>query len=83
MECIIDNKKRLAQVWMSHADQASEEKQEKLRNFIADCRLKKIFVCVYESGDGNLVENTKELLAYNFNNSINRTSKPKSRDDAR
>lgn len=29
---------------------------------------KKIFVCVYESGDGNLLENTKELLAYNLNN---------------
>lgn len=75
MECIVDNNKRLAQVWMSHADQASEEKQEKLRNFIADCRAKKIFVCVYESGDGDLVENTKELLAYNYNTSINRTSK--------
>lgn len=83
MECILDNKKRLAQVWMSHADQKSEEKQEKLRNFIADCRSKKIFVCVYESGDGDLVENTKEFLAYNYNNSVNRTSMQKSRDDVR
>lgn len=83
MECIIDKKKRLAQVWMSHAYQASKEKQEKLRNFIADCRSQKIFVCVYESGDGDLVENTKELLAYNYNNCVNRTNTQKSRDDAR
>lgn len=83
MECIIDKKNGLAQVWMSHADQANEEKQKKLRNFIADCKKKKIFVCVYESGDGDLVENTKELLTYNYNNAINRSTVHKNRDNAR
>ena len=70
MEFIIDNQKKLAQVWMSHADQASDEKQLKLEKFIADCREKKIFVCVYRSGDGDLSENTKELLACNYNNHV-------------
>ena len=70
MEFIIDNLKKLAQVWMSHADQASDEKQLKLEKFIADCREKKIFVCVYRSGDGDLLEKTQELLAYNYNNPV-------------
>lgn len=70
MEFIIDNQKKLAQVWMSHADQASAEKQAKLKEFMADCRAKKIFVCVYRSGDGDLVEKTKELFAYNLNNPV-------------
>lgn len=68
MEISINEEMKLAQVWMSHADQTSAEKQAKLKEFMADCRAKKIFVCVYRSGDGNLVEKTKELLAYNLNN---------------
>ncbi len=81
MRYSIDENKRLATVYCSHADQASEEQQRKLKDFIADCRNRKIFVCVFESGDGDLLENTKELLAYNYQNAVTRTSKPRSRDD--
>ena len=70
MECMINNKTGLAQVWMSHADQASDEKRLKLEKFIADCRAKKIFVCVYRSGDGDLLEKTKELLTCNYNDPV-------------
>jgi len=83
MEFIIDNKTKLAKVWCSHADQKDEAKQQKLKEFIADCKAKKIFVCVFNSGDGDLKENTKELLAYNYNNSVNRSNARGSRDDAR
>ena len=58
MEIVMDNELKLAQVWCSHADQRDEAKQQKLKEFIADCRKEKIFVCVYESGDGSLLENT-------------------------
>ena len=68
MECHIDERKKLATVWMSHADQRSEEKQEQLKRFIADCRSKKIFVCVYESGKGDLTEGTKRLLVCSCSN---------------
>ena len=81
MRYSIDENKRLATVYCSHADQESEEQQKKLKDFIADCRNRKIFVCVFESGDGDLLENTKELLAYNYQNAVTRTSKPRSRDD--
>ena len=80
MEIIIDKSKKLAEVWMSHADQENPEKQNKLKEFMSDCRSKKIFVCVFESGDGDLAENTRDLLAYNCQNPV---SKPKSRGDAR
>ena len=68
MKFEIDNELNLAKVWCSHADQRDEVKQKKQKEFIADCRKKKIFVCVYDSGDGSLLENTKELLANNLNN---------------
>ena len=80
MEFEVDNELNLAKVWCSHADQRDEVKQKKLKEFIADCRKKKIFVCVYESGDGSLLENTKELLANNLNNPTPRTQTSKSRD---
>lgn len=80
MEFEVDNELNLAKVWCSHADQRDEVKQKKLKGFIADCRKKKIFVCVYESGDGSLLENTKELLANNLNNPTPRTQTSKSRD---
>lgn len=83
MEFVMDNELKLAKVWCTHADQQDEAKQQKLKEFIADCRKKKIFVCVYESGDGDLLENTKELLAYNLNNPVTRSKSAKSRDDAR
>ncbi len=80
MEIVMNNELKLAQVWCSRADQRDKAKQQKLKEFIADCRKKKIFVCVYESGDGSLLENTKELLAHNLNNPTPRTKTSKSRD---
>lgn len=80
MEFVMDNELKLAKVWCSHADQRDEAKQQKLKEFIADCRKKKTSVCVYESGDGDLLENTKELLAYNLNNPTPRAKTSKSRD---
>lgn len=59
---------------MSHADQKDAEMQKKLKDFIAECRAKRIFVCVYESGDKDVLECTKELLAYNYNNQCARSA---------
>lgn len=80
MKFEIDNELNLAKVWCSHADQRDEVKQKKLKEFIADCRKKKIFVCVYDSGDGSLLENTKELLTHNLNNPTPSTKTSKSCD---
>lgn len=80
MEIVMNIELKLAQVWCSHADQRDEAKQQKLKEFISDCRKEKIFVCVYESGGGSLLENTKELLTNNLNNPTPRTKTSKSRD---
>lgn len=80
MEIVMDNELKLAQVWCSRTDQRDEAKQKKLKEFIADCRKEKIFVCVYESGDGSLLENTKKLLAHNLNNTTPGTKTSKSCD---
>lgn len=77
MRYTVDEKKRLATVYCTHADRKSEERQKKLKDFIATCRAKKIFVCVFESGDGDLSENTKELLAYNYQNAVTSAAKPR------
>ena len=63
-------------MYCTHADRKSEERQKKLKDFIATCRAKKIFVCVFESGDGDLSETTKELLAYNYQNAVTSAAKP-------
>lgn len=83
MEIYIDKQKKLARVWCSHADQNDENQQNKLKEFIAECKKDKIFVCVYNSGGGDLVENTKEILAYNYNNAVTRGNGKAHRDDAR
>ena len=80
MEFVMDNELKLPKVWFSHSDQQKKTKKKKLKEFIDDCRKKKIFVCVYESGDGDLLENTKELLAYNLNNPTPCAKTSKSRD---
>ncbi|MBR5428496.1 MAG: hypothetical protein IK118_09125 [Clostridia bacterium] len=80
MKYSLDEKNKVAIVYCTHADQKDEEQQQKLRAFIADCKSKKIYVCVFNSGNGDLLENTKELLAYNYNNAVTRTSKPRTRD---
>lgn len=41
MEFVMDNELKLAKVWCSHADQRDEAKQQKLKEFIADCRKRK------------------------------------------
>lgn len=64
MEFAMNDRLRLAEVWCTHADRDDGAAQRRLREFIADCRKRGIFVCVYESGDGDLSENTGALLAY-------------------
>ncbi len=67
MQINFDREKKTATVWLSHDDEKNEEKQEKLKAFLAECKSNKIFACVFRSGEENLLDNTKALLAYNCN----------------
>lgn len=56
---------RVAEVWLSHADQQTPDIQKKLDRFCAEQKKRKYKVVIFESGTKNLVEATKELLYFN------------------
>ena len=60
-----DDKARVAEVWLSRADQQAPEIQKKLDSFCAEQKSRKYKVVIFESGTKDLVEATKELLYFN------------------
>lgn len=66
MEIYIDKAKKLATVYLSHSDDASEDVQSELSNFLTKCKDEKIFACVFHSGNGDLISTAKELLLQNY-----------------
>ena len=60
-----DDKARVAEVWLSRADQQAPEIQKKLDRFCAEQKSRKYKVVIFESGTKDLVEATKELLYFN------------------
>ena len=60
-----DDKARVAEVWLSRADQHAPEIQKKLDRFCVEQKSRKYRVVIFESGTKNLVEATKELLYFN------------------
>lgn len=60
-----DDAARVAEVWLSHADQQTPDIQKKLDRFCAEQKSRKYKVVIFESGTKNLVEATKELLYFN------------------
>ena len=60
-----DDKARVAEVWLSRADQQAPEIQKKLDRFCVEQKRRKYKVVIFESGTKDLVEATKELLYFN------------------
>ena len=56
---------RVAEVWLSRADQQAPDIRKKLDRFCAEQKSRKYKVVVFASGTRDLVEVTKELLNYN------------------
>ena len=56
---------RVAEVWLSRADQQALDIQKKLDRFCAEQKTRKYKVVIFESGTKDLVEATKELLYFN------------------
>ncbi|MCQ2476112.1 MAG: hypothetical protein MJ173_09470 [Clostridia bacterium] len=69
-----DESRKIATIWCSNADKERKEIQDEIKKIIAECKEKKIFVCVFKSGKEDLLENTKNLLSYNYNNIVNAQS---------
>ena len=60
-----DDAARVAEVWLSRADQQASDIQKKLDRFCAEQKSRKYKVVIFESGTKDLVEATKELLYFN------------------
>ncbi len=60
-----DDKARVAEAWLSRADQQAPDIQKKLDRFCAEQKNRKYKVVIFESGTKDLVEATKELLYFN------------------
>lgn len=56
---------RVAEVWLSRADQQNPEIRKKLARFCAEQKSRKYQVVFFESGTKSLVEVTKALLSFN------------------
>ena len=61
----IDNKHKIAEIWLTRADQQDEALQMSLKDQYAQWKRKGYMVAVYHSGNGDLYQQTCDLLAYN------------------
>ena len=58
---------KIAYYWLSKEEKEDTAVRESLRPHYRDWKAKGYKVCVFLSGTGDLVENTKELLIHNKN----------------
>ena len=66
MEINVHEEQRYVSVWLTRAEAADSEVKDHLKPFFAKCRAKKYRVVVFESGHGDLMSLTKDLLAHNL-----------------
>lgn len=82
MQIYTDDQFKLVEIWLSKKERDDAELQEKLKPLYQDCKSKKYRVAVFESGDGDLLDNTRTLLCYNYSNP-SRAATQRSTDQAR
>lgn len=66
MEILTDDKKKIVEIWLTRAERA--DAQTRLKALYAAYKEQKYTVAVYESGEGDLLDCTRELLCYNHSN---------------
>lgn len=65
MELSVNNSGKYACIWLTRADKADVLVMNQLQYFIDEFKQKKYRVAIFESGEQDLVEKTKELLVQN------------------
>lgn len=53
---------RRVEIWLTGSESRDAALRERLKQYYADFKAKKYFVAVFESGEGDLLTNTKYLL---------------------
>jgi hypothetical protein len=66
MQIHINDATRIAEVWLTNADQQNPNTQIALKPFFEEYKAKKYTVAVFKSGAGDLYKNTESLILHNF-----------------
>lgn len=65
MEMNVKEDKQLVEIWLTNAEKADPDLKKGLRDIYEKFKKKKYLVAVFESGEGDLYQNTRDLLVYN------------------
>ena len=65
MEIVVRDDKRRVEIWLTHAQGNDARLKESLKAMLAEYKAKKYLCVVYNSGDGDLLANTRDLLLHN------------------
>ena len=65
LEMNVRDDQKLVEIWLTNAEKIDPVLREGLKEIYAKYKTKKYMVAVFESGKGDLYENTRDLLLYN------------------
>lgn len=65
MEVHLNQGKKIAEVWLTNADQKNSQLQEQLKTMYTDFKKQGFLVAVFRSGTQDLYRQTADLLCYN------------------
>lgn len=65
MEMQVDHKNKLVTIWLTNAEKHDENLRASLSPIYREYKTKHYLVAVFESGEGDLLEGTKNLLLHN------------------
>lgn len=65
MEMNVRDDQNLVEIWLTNAEKIDPVLREGLKEIYAKYKTKKYMVAVFESGKGDLYENTRDLLLFN------------------
>ena len=65
MEMNVRDDQRLVEIWLTNAEKIDPVLREGLKEIYAKYKTNKYMVAVFESGKGDLYENTRDLLLFN------------------
>ena len=65
MEMIVKDERKLVEIWLTNAEKSDPVLRAGLQNIYDKFKKKKYLVAVFESGNGDIYEQTRDLLLYN------------------
>ena len=65
MEMTVKDERKLVEIWLTNAEKSDPVLRAGLQSVYGTYKKKKYLVAVFESGNGDLYEQTRDLLLYN------------------